>query len=135
MRGGYYIHIQHNACMFAGGIWDPGKELLKALRTEIDANQEEVEQIMDNPQWKRYFGDFDTNYMLKKAPSGFDPESKHIDWLKRKAYTFSCPLTDDEVCAPDFIDKIMALSKAAKPMNDFLNYTFELYGEFPSHCR
>ena len=45
------------------------------------------------------------------------------------------PLTDDEVCAPDFIDKIMALSKAAKPMNDFLNYTFELYGEFPSHCR
>ena len=121
--------------MFAGGIWDPGKELLKALRTEIDANQEEVEQIMDNPQWKRYFGDFDTNDMLKKAPSGFDPENKHIDWLKRKAYTFSCPLTDDEVCAPDFIDKIMALSKAAKPMNDFLNYTFELYGEFPSHCR
>ena len=135
MRGGYYIHIQPNACMFAGGIWDPGKELLKALRTEIDTNAEEVEQIMANPQWKRYFGDFDTEYMLKKAPIGFDPESKHIDWIKRKAYTFSYPLTDNEVCAPDFIDKIMALSEAAKPMNDFLNYTFELYGEFPSHCR
>ena len=55
MRGGYYIHIQPNACMFAGGIWDPGKELLKALRTEIDANQDEVEQIMDDHQWKRSF--------------------------------------------------------------------------------
>ena len=46
MRGGYYVHIQLGQCMFAGGIWDPSKELLKALRTEIEANYEEVEAIM-----------------------------------------------------------------------------------------
>jgi len=136
MRGGYYVHIQPGQCMFAGGIWDPGKELLTALRKEIEANYEEVESIMGNPKWKKYFGqDFDSYWgILKKAPAGFDPEFKHIDWLKHKTYTFSTPLTDKQVSSPDFIDKITDIAATAKPMNDFLNYTFEEYGEFPSHC-
>ena len=135
-RGGYYVHIQPGQCMLAAGIWDPGKELLTALRKEIEANYEEVEAIMATPQWKRYFGqDFDPYWgVLKKAPAGFDPEFKHIDWLKHKTYTVSTPLTDEDVCSPGFIDKILDISAAAKPMNDFLNYTFEEYGEFPSRC-
>ena len=136
MRGGYYVHIQPGQCMFAGGIWDPGKELLAALRQEIEANYEEVEDIMTSKKWKRYFGqDFDSYWgTLKKVPAGFDPEFKHADWLKHKTYTFSVMLSDEEVCSPDFIDRIEDIAAAAKPMNDFLNYTFEEYGEFPSRC-
>ena len=123
--------------MFAGGIWDPSKELLKALRTEIEANYEEVEAIMGSKSWKKYFAqDFDSYWGtgLKKVPAGFDPEFVHAEWLKHKMYTFSVPLSDEVVCSPDFIDKITDIAKAAKPMNDFLNYTFEEYGEFPSRC-
>ena len=135
-RGGYYVHIQPGQCLLAAGIWDPGKELLTALRKEIEANYEEVETIMAAPEWKRYFGqDFDSEWgVLKKAPAGFDPEFKHIDWLKHKTYTVSTPLTDEQVCSPDFMDPIVDIAKAVKPMNDFLNYTFEEYGEFPSRC-
>ena len=134
MRGGYYVHLQPGHCMFAAGIWNPGKELLTALRKEIEANYEEVENIMAAPSWKRYFDDFDTDWMLKKAPAGFDPTFKHVDWLKRQSYTVSTPLTDKQVTSPDFIDQIIEIAKAAKPMNDFLNYTFEEYGEFPERC-
>lgn len=133
-RGGYYVHLQPGHCLFAGGIWDPSPELLKALRTEIEANYDEVEQIMEMPRWKKYFTDFDTDNMLKKVPVGFDPNFVHADWLKRKAYTFSTPLTDEQICAPDLMDRLMNIAVAAKPMNDFLNYTFEQYGEFPSRC-
>ncbi|MBR1427362.1 MAG: DUF2461 domain-containing protein [Paludibacteraceae bacterium] len=134
MRGGYYVHLQPGHCMFAAGIWGPTPELLKALRTEIEANYDEVEGIMAQPEWQRFFTDFDTDYMLKKVPASFDPDFVHADWLKRKSYTVSAPLTDEQVCAPDFLDLVMELSRAAKPMNDFLNYTFEEYGEFPSRC-
>lgn len=136
MRGGYYIHIQPGQCMFAGGIWDPGKELLTTLRKEIEANYEEVEEIMAAPSWKKYFyQDFDTMWGgLKKVPAGFDPEFIHADWLKHRAYTFSTPLTDEQVSSLDFIDQIVEIAAAGKPMNDFLNYTFEEYGEFPSRC-
>ena len=136
MRGGYYMHIQPGQCMFSGGIWEPSKELLTALRKEVEANYEEVEEVMGTKEWQRYFGqDFDSYWgVLKKVPVGFDPAFKHADWLKHKDYTFSTPLTDDEVCSPDFIDKIIDIARAAKPMNDFLNYTFEEYGEFPDRC-
>lgn len=134
LRGGYYVHFQPGCCMFAGGIWNPPADLLKALRGEIEANYEEVEEIMANPNWQKYFGDFDTDWMLKKVPAGFDPNFVHADWLKRKMYTFSTPLTDKQMCAPDLLDRVVDIAKAAKPMNDFLNYTFEEYGEFTPRC-
>ena len=134
LRGGYYVHFQPGCCMFAGGIWNPPADLLKALRVEIEANYEEVEEIMAQPGWQKYFGDFDTDWMLKKVPAGFDPDFVHADWLKRKMYTFSTPLTDKQMCAPDLLDRVVDIAKAAKPMNDFLNYTFEEYGEFTPRC-
>ena len=137
MRGGYYVHIMPGGCLFAGGIWDPSKELLKALRTEIEANYEEVEEIMGNRQWTKYFAqdfDYTWNSGLKRVPAGFDPEFKHAEWLKHKMYTFSTPLSDEDVCSADFMDHVLEIAKVAKPMNDFLNYTFEEYGEFPSRC-
>ena len=136
MRGGYYVHIQPGQCLFAAGIWDPGKELLQALRSEIEANYEEVETIMRTPQWQRYFEqDFDYTWgALKKVPAGFSFDFPHPEWLKHKTYTVSTPITDEDVISPDFIEKIMDIAAAAKPMNDFLNYTFEEYGEFPSRC-
>jgi len=89
---------------------------------------------MAAPSWKRYFGDFDTDQMLKRVPAGFDPEFVHADWLKRKAYTFSTPISEADICAPDFLDLLLDICRSAKPMNDFLNYTFEEYGEFKSMC-
>ena len=135
MRGGYYVHVQPGQCMFGGGIWDPGPELLKALRKEIEVNGDELEQIMSHPAWKRYFGDFDAEYMLKRVPAGFEPDSRYANWLKRKAYTFSHRIKDEEMSSPELMDTLVDMAVAAKPVNDFLNYTFELYGEFPSYCR
>jgi uncharacterized protein (DUF2461 family) len=105
--------------------------LLRALRNEVLANYDEVEDIFANPQVNKYFQDFDTDQMLKKVPQGFPTDFVHADWLKRKAYTFSTPLTDEEVCSHNFLDIVTDISRAAKPINDFLNYTFEQYGEFP----
>ena len=130
-RGGYYLHIQPGKCMFAGGMWCPNKDLLHAVRREILANYDEVEEIFANPLTNKYFQDFDTDQMLKKVPLGFPSDFVHADWLKRKAFTFSAPLSDEQVCSSDFLDVVMDLSLAAKPINDFLNYTFEEYGEFP----
>ena len=135
MRGGYYVHVQPGQCMFGGGIWDPVPELLKALRKEIEVNGDELEQIMSHPAWKRYFGDFDAEYMLKRVPSGFEPDSRYANWLKRKAYTFSHRIKDEEMSSPELMDTLVDMAVAAKPVNDFLNYTFELHGEFPSYCR
>lgn len=130
-RAGYYLHIQPGQCMFAAGMWCPNSDLLNAVRREMVANCDEVEQIMAAEAFQRYFRDFDHTAMLKRVPNGYDPDFKHPDWLKQKWLIISTPFTDDEVCRPNFLDHLLEVAAAAKPMNDFLNYTFEEYGEFP----
>ena len=129
LYGGYYVHLQPGHCMFAGGMWCPPPELLRVLRKEIWANYDEVEEIMAREGWQRYFHDFDTYDMLKRVPAGFDPDFVHADWLKRRSYTFSTPLSDADVCSPDFLDRVLLLARIAQPMNSFLNYTFDLMSE------
>jgi uncharacterized protein (TIGR02453 family) len=132
--GGYYLHLQPGQCMFAAGMWCPNPDLLNAVRRELQANYEEVEEIMAAQPFKRYFGDFDQTYMLKRVPAGYDADFPHPDWLRQKWFIISTPFTDSEICKPAFLDRLLDIARAAKPMNDFLNYTFEEYGEFPSRC-
>lgn len=123
--GGYYVHLQPGHCLFSGGIWCPEPQLLKALRQSIFDNADEVEEIMQRPDFRKFYTDFDTDNMLKKVPTGYPSDWEHADWLKRKSFTISCMLTDKEVCAPHFLEHALQAATALKPMNDFLNYTFE----------
>lgn len=123
---GYYLHLQPDGhCMFASGMWCPEPDLLKAVRMSIYDNADEVEEIMQNPHFRKYFRDFDTDYMLKKVPAGFPADFEHADWLKRKLFTLSCTIKEKDIIKPDFMSHLLDICKAAKPMNDFLNYAFE----------
>ena len=130
-RAGYYLHIQPGQCMIAAGMWCPNTDLLRAVRQELQANYEEVEDIMAAEPFQRYFGDFEQSNMLKRVPAGYDADFPHPDWLRHKWLIISTPFTDEQVCRPDFVEHLLEVAAAAKPMNDFLNYTFEEYGEFP----
>ena len=126
--GGYYVHLTPGGCMFAAGIWGPEKDLLHSLRMSVLDNYDELEAIMGDEHFRRYFRDFDTYYQLSRTPLGFPRDFVHDEWLRLRAFTVTCPLSDTEVCAPDFLDKLLDISAAVKPLNDFLNYSVdELY--------
>ena len=122
---GYYVHLQPGNCLFAAGMWCPEGELLNAVRNSLLNNYDEMEELMAAPLFRKYFTDFDTDYMLKKLPQGFPKDAPHPEWLKRKTFTLSCRISDQTACADDFIDKVMDMCKAAMPVNRFLNYVFE----------
>ena len=123
--GGYYFHMTPGGCLFAAGIWCPEKDLLQALRQSALDNCEELEQILSDSHFSRYFSGFDTDYQLSRTPLGFPRNFKHDDWLRLKTFTISCPLTDSQVSAAGFLDLLTDISVAAKPLNDFLNYTVD----------
>ena len=49
-RGGYYVHIEPEGSLFAGGIWCPSPAMLKALRRDVYDNVEEFLAIIRNPE-------------------------------------------------------------------------------------
>lgn len=122
-NGCYYLHFQPGNCMFAGGVWCPEPELVKALRQDIFDNAEELEQIFSRPEVHKYFPSFDDDGVLKKIPAPYPKDFVHPDWIARKSFTFSIGISDDDMCGSTFFNELIAMCRAAKPLNDFLDYT------------
>lgn len=123
-RAGYYLHIQPGNSIIAGGIWSPEADPLKALRTEIQDNPEEFIEILNDEKFKHYYTIIEGE-KLKTAPKGFDKDSKYLDLLRYKSYSFSTPLSDDQVLKGDFIRHSVEAFHALYPMNRFLNAALE----------
>lgn len=106
----------------AGGAWCPPSPQLRAIRQDIYDNVDEYLEILDNPEFKKYYTKVGDN-LLKTAPKGFPKDWEHIDLLKPRDFTAFAPLTQQDLGATDFEGRVLARMQAVKPLNDFLNYT------------
>lgn len=121
---GYYVHIQNDACMLAGGSLCLPSNILKAVRQSIYDNVDEYVSIVEDPEFKKYFPVVGEDF-LKTAPKGFPKDFKYIDYLKCKEYTCSYNVSDDFFLKPDFLDKTEDVFRQFKRFADFINYTID----------
>lgn len=119
-KAGYYIHVEPGASMLAGGIYMPPSPILKAIRTEIYENADEFKEILDQADFKQYFGGL-TGEKLKSAPRGFPKDYEDLELLKYKHYTVLMEVKDNELQHPDFFTKALEVFEAMYPLNRFLN--------------
>ena len=76
---GYYVHIEPDNCMLAGGSWCLESKVLKAVRQSIYDNIDEYREIVEDPAFKQYFPVIGENH-LKTAPKGFPKDFEYIDY-------------------------------------------------------
>ncbi len=67
------------------------------------------------------FGEMIIDDPLKTSPKGYSQDHKHIDLLRRKSFAVSCPLTQKEVMASNFEEKVIAIYKEMLPFRRYLN--------------
>lgn len=121
---GYYIHLQNEGSMLAGGSLCMDTKVLKALRQAIYDNIDEYRAIVEDPAFKRYFPVIGETH-LKTAPKGFPKDFEYIDYLKCKDFTCACYVPDDFFTAPDFLDKTEDIFRQFKRFADFINFTID----------
>ncbi len=119
----YYIHIEPDDNSFLSiGIYMPDSNILKILRTHIDENWVEFQEILNNQNFKSIFQDLSRdNKVLKRAPIGFDINSPAIEYLKLTSFYVSYKITDKMLCNDKFPELAVKIFKVAKPLNDFIN--------------
>ncbi len=84
---GFYIHIEPTGNSFTGGgIFMPEAPVLKALRNEFYQVPEELLELINAPDFKKYFTHLWDEDKLKTAPKGFPKDFEHIELLKHKSY-------------------------------------------------
>jgi uncharacterized protein (TIGR02453 family) len=121
---GYYVHVQPDHSILAGGSYCPSPKLLKALRQAVYDNIDEYRSIVEDPEFKRYFPLIGYNF-VKTAPKGFPKDFEYIDYLKCKEYCCEYAIPDSFFASPDAFDRIEDIFCQLKRFSDFVNYTID----------
>ena len=119
----YYIHIEKGKSFVAGGFYSPEAPDLKKIRKEIAFFYEDLEKIVTDATFKKYFSGLDRNETnaLKNAPKDFEKDHPAIEFLKLKSFTVSTRIDDSELIDKNFVATTAEKLIALKPLIDFLN--------------
>jgi uncharacterized protein (TIGR02453 family) len=109
---GFYLHLEPGGSFGGFGVWHPEPDALARVRDAIVAKPAE---------WKRVTrGRTLEGERLKRPPQGYDAEHPLVEDLKRKDFITSQKLTDQQVCAADFLERFVALCRGEAPFVGFL---------------
>tara|TARA_B100000497_G_scaffold29688_1_gene34714 strand:+ start:10243 stop:10881 length:639 start_codon:yes stop_codon:yes gene_type:complete len=120
-QGDFYIQIGIEENFIGGGYWHPSSKVLKSIREAIDYNGQELTAILNKKSFKKTFGDLVPGECLKNAPKGFHKNHQYIKLLKRKSFAAGKTFTKQEVLAPDFNQRVIALYMELLPFRRYLN--------------
>lgn len=101
---GFYIHLEPGSVFVAGGLWRPKPAVAQQIREAIAEDPSAWTQATTQQRFASGFkmgGD-----SLKRAPRGFSEDHPLIEDLKRKDFIASHTLTEDDACAPGFVDQL-----------------------------
>ena len=123
---GYYLHIEpHDKSFIAGGIYQPDADALKKIRQEIDYNGDDLDAIINAPQFKKLFGSLQGEKQ-KRPPKGYDLDHPQIEWLKMKSFLAMYAVKDSVVTQKDFLSRVLDTFQVLIPLNQFLNTAMDL---------
>ncbi len=121
MNAGYYIHIEPGKSFIAGGMWMPPGDQLKKIRQEIDYNGKHLVKILENKDFKKYYGGLDPEYALKSTPRGYAKDHPLVDLIKMNSYIVWHGFSDKDVLGKNFVKELAKGAKLMKPFLDFIN--------------
>jgi uncharacterized protein (TIGR02453 family) len=121
---GRYVQVGPNGqTLVAGGLYEPTKEQLAAVRQEIDYQADTLHELLAAPDAQQFFPQGMVGEQLKKMPPGYDAAHSEASWLRHKSFLLSHELPDAEVrrlSAEDFRAHILTALRALGPFCEWV---------------
>ena len=119
----YYIHIEPQNSFIGGGLWMPEGPLLSKVRKELNFFYGDLKAILDQPDYKKLYGDLDIEegQKLSRPPKGYEADNPAIEYLKLKSFTTSAPVTDDFLTSEEMLSSIAKSFTILKPFISYIN--------------
>lgn len=122
VQAGFYLHMEPGNSALYAGIWWPEASVLAKLRSEIDANADELKAILAYPELSSKFKF--TGEKLKSLPRGYGKDNPNAEFIKMKEYLCEMKVADDYFFCDEWVEKVAKDFSRAKNFNEFLNYIF-----------
>jgi len=110
---GFYLHLEPGDSFGGGGIYHPDMPTLTRIRTAI---------VQNGKGWtvvKRTGIEIEGD-RLSRAPAGFDPAHRFVEDLQFKDFYTLTSFSEENVCAPDFLDRYIECCRASAPLVGFV---------------
>ena len=124
MQSCIYLHFEPGNAGVYCGIWCPEPDKLRAIRALIDADGDELQRAIHDPQFASLFR-FMPFDKLKTAPKGYSVNHPHIDLLCAKDFTFGMPVPDSYFTQGDWVARVAGDLQHTLQVERFLNYVYE----------
>jgi len=130
-RGGYYLRLEPGNSAVAGGFFSPEPKDLLRIRKEFELDSTDIRAILNQNDFKKAFGGFNTSFKVKTAPKGFSKEDPNIDLIRLKSFFVVHSFKDEEVFRTDFVENVYKHFLLLRPFFDYMSdvLTTDLNGE------
>ena len=125
-HGGYYLHIEPEACMLAGGAYCLPTDILRAVRQSVVDEIDEFRSIVEEPEFRRLFPTLGMD-RVKTVPKGFPRDFPFPEYIRPKDYSLGTAIPDDFLRQADWLQQTLHVFEVMKPFLDFINYTIDDY--------
>jgi len=115
---GSYLHLEPGTSFLAGGLWHPDPETRNTIRQAIVRNPGLWKKTVSSKRFKAVCEL--SGEVMNRMPPGYDPEHPLAEDLKRKDFITVTYFNDQQVCAPDFLDRVTRSVEAVAPFLEFL---------------
>ena len=115
----FYLHLDPAHSFGGGGIYRPDQPTLTRIRQFMIENEKDWRAV-------RAAGGPLQGEQLKRVPSGFPRDHPLADDLKLKDFYVGVNFTEDQVIAPDFLDRYMSAVAEAAPIARFVTRALNL---------
>ena len=122
---GRYVQVgPAGQTLVAGGLYEPTKEQLAAVRQEIDYQAADLHHLLAAPAARQFFPQGLVGEQLRKMPPGYEATHPDAPWLRHKSFLLTHALPDAELrrLSPEaFRAHVLAELRALGPFCEWLN--------------
>jgi uncharacterized protein (TIGR02453 family) len=119
-RAGFYLCIEPNGCLMAGGAHAPSAPWLLNIRRDIEAGGSEFQAILDNPTFQQWFDGL-RGAKLIRPPRGFSADLAQIELIKHRAFWVQHEFADEIATGNTLIEYYTQAFQVYQPLQLFLN--------------
>lgn len=118
---GLYFQLAQGDSFVAGGLWMPPRPALDKIRGAIADRHDELEEIVENPVFRRRFKQLDEEATLKRLPRGYQEGHPAERWLRYRSFTVTRALSERELLGRNLPGTLARDFAAMIPLVRWLN--------------
>jgi uncharacterized protein (TIGR02453 family) len=120
-RACYYIRIKPLDSFVGWGNYSPSREYLEKIRERIVTHGHELETIITDKKFIKYFWELNQTNKLKTGPRWYEKDHRYIELLKYKSFSARSFISNEDLESEDSTKEYKKRIKAINPLVEWLN--------------